>query len=144
MKNIFEKRFFYNLNKYKKMSDEELMNYQNKIYDKVYKKFSDDEIFSAELEIIVEDLESEILNKKIDADGLIIYKSYLKNLKNVKKYYNLINTDDLKELITAAQLSLNIKPSFITSLDMNELKDLYDYLENYRIDDTSKILSKKE
>lgn len=142
--NVFEKRFFYNLKKYRHMSDAELMNYQDKIYDKVYKMFSDDEIFSAELEIITENLESEILNKKIDDDGLIIYKDYLKNLKVVKKYYSLINKDDLKKLITAVQLSLNIKPSFITCINMDDSKNLYDYLENYRVDGENKILSKKE
>ena len=142
MKNVFEKRLDFNFNRYKKMPFEELIAYEKKLYENVYKDFSDSEIISAELEIITEDLENEIHNKQIDSNSLIYYRDYLKKLNKIKNYCELndYKYDDLKKIITIIQLSLNIKPSFITSLDMNKSIDLYDYLDEYC---ENKILTKK-
>jgi hypothetical protein len=53
--------------------------------------------------------------------------------------FNSDNVDALRKILTVIQLSLNIKPSYITSINMNESIDLYDYLDNL----DNKILVKK-
>ena len=144
MKSVFEKRFDFNFKKYKNMSLEDLNNYEDILYNKVYKDFSDKEILCAEFEIIDQDLENEILNKQIDSDNLNYYKYYLKMIKKLQKKlenidFNTTNVEDLRKILTIIQLSLNIKPSYITSINMNEPIELHNYLDN--LDD--KIFIKK-
>lgn len=133
---VFEKRLNANLNKYKKMSLEQLIKYEDDINKKIYNILSIEEIIAAEFEILFEDLQDEIRNKQMDDEQLEIYNKfsdYIKKIRNRCENTELTDEriDNIKKIITILQLSLNIKPSFITSIIELDNIDLYNYLDNF-------------
>lgn len=133
-KSIFEKRYEKNYKNYIKLSKEELKQLEKNTIEEIYKNLSLKEIICAELEIIEEDLKNEITIKQNEINNTE-YTNYLNIIKKIRKIIESIPIDnntknEIKQIITILQLSLNIEPSFTTTIKEND-KTLHDMLENY-------------
>lgn len=133
-KTIFEKRYKINHNNYTQLSLDELREIERKTINTIYKNLKINEIIDAELVIIEEDLKNEIKVKQQD-NNINDFYHYLNIIKTIKKIIENIEINtkterEIKQIITILQLSLNIEPSFTTTIPENE-KPLYDILDQY-------------
>lgn len=138
METLFEQRFKRNYETLKKIEFKKLQEIEEK-NKYIYQGLSTKEIINAEFILIQECLSTEMKEKQnnINENDFI---NYNKLIKNIYSSINQLEENDLKIIITIIQLSLNITPSFPTTINELKYKPLCEILEQY----TSKKQYKKE
>lgn len=148
-KTIFEKRFDTSLKRYEKMTKEQLKEIELEQQKTIYDGLTTKEIIDAELIIIEENIYDEITFKQLSKKELDDYIKFINIIKRIQQ--KIENTDltqetedEIKQILTILQLSLNIKPCFITCIIYLNQINFYEKLISFIEKNKTIIKEKKE